>query len=309
MIFMPGKSFAGPLPALSEAEERLRDELREDVHRLGGAIGERNVDHPAALNLAAEFIEKSLSVGGFRTKREGYDVRGLTCHNIEAELPGRYPTEIVVVGAHYDSAPGTPGANDNGSGVAALLALARRLGNRPGDRTLRLVAFVNEEPEHFQTELMGSWVYANGCRQRDERITAMLSLETIGYYSEDPGSQHYPAPGLGLIYPSKGNFVAFVGNLASLSQVRQTVGSFRRHAQFPSEGAALPSVIPGVGWSDHWSFWEHGYPGIMVTDTAPFRYPYYHRATDTPDKLNYEGMARVVAGLEKVIGDLVTTAR
>jgi Zn-dependent M28 family amino/carboxypeptidase len=209
-----------------------------------------------------------------------------------------------LIGAHYDSVFGAPGANDNGSGVAALLALARRLHGPPNEQTLRLVAFVNEEPGYFQGAQMGSFVYAGRCRQHGDRIRAMISLETIGYFSHQPGSQHYPIPGLGLLYPGTGNYIGFVSNVASRKLLRNALGEFRRAARVPSEGAALPASIPGVGWSDQWSFWRHGYPGIMVTDTAPFRYPHYHKASDTPDKLDYDTMTRVVAGLERVIRHL-----
>jgi hypothetical protein len=147
-------------------------------------------------------------------------------------------------------------------------------------------------------------VYAKRCKQRSENVVAMLSLETMGYYSDKIGSQRYPSPLLDSIYPLQGNFISFIGNIASSSLVKDVVASFRRHTQFPSEGAALPDFISGVGWSDHWSFWQQGYPGVMVTDTAPFRYPYYHTEDDTPDKVNYDHLARVVAGLERVIADL-----
>jgi len=166
-----------------------------------------------------------------------------------------------------------------------------------------IVAFVNEEPPYFQTEQMGSWVYARRCHERNEKITAMLSLETIGYYSDSPDSQKYPPP-FNLLYPSTGNFIGFVGNTSSAALVRQVVGAFRQYEQFPSEGGAPPEAIPGVGFSDQWSFWQEGYPALMVTDTAMFRYPHYHQAEDTPDKIDFERMARVVRGLEKVIAVL-----
>ena len=150
---------------------------------------------------------------------------------------------------------------------------------------------------------MGSWVYAKECRKQNEKIVSMLSLETIGYYSEKEGSQSYPRP-FGWFYPSMGNFISFVGNVKSRSLVRAVVGSFRRLAQFPSEAGAVPGFVPGVGWSDHWSFWQEGYPAIMVTDTAPFRYPHYHQATDTPDKVDYERMARVMTGLTRTIREM-----
>ena len=156
---------------------------------------------------------------------------------------------------------------------------------------------------------MGSYVYAARCRQRGDQIRAMISLETIGYFSDRPGSQKYPAAGLGLIYPRTGNFIGFVGNLPSRELVREAIGEFRRHATIPSEGAALPEFVPGVGWSDQWSFWQQSYPGIMITDTAPFRYPHYHSASDTPDKLNYDAMTRVVLGMQDVIQHLANPSR
>jgi Zn-dependent M28 family amino/carboxypeptidase len=132
----------------------------------------------------------------------------------------------------------------------------------------------------------------------------MISLETIGYFSDAPHSQAYPSPGLGIFYPKVGNFIGFVSNVHSRALLRRVIALFRRHAKIPSEGAALPAFIPGVSWSDHWSFWRNDYPGIMVTDTAPFRYPYYHSASDTPDKLDYDRFALVVSGMEKVIQGL-----
>ena len=184
-----------------------------------------------------------------------------------------------------------------------MLELARAFALKKPGRTLRFVEFVNEEPPFFQTPDMGSVVYAKRSRKAGEKIVAMLSLETMGYYSDEPGTQKYPFP-LNLVYPSSGNFIGFIGNIESGDLVRDAIASFRRNVQFPSEGAALPAQIPGVGWSDQWSFWQEGYPGIMVTDTAPYRYPYYHTAQDTADKINFDRLARVVAGLEKVISDL-----
>ncbi len=156
---------------------------------------------------------------------------------------------------------------------------------------------------------MGSWVYAHRCKERGDRIAAMISLETIGYFSNAPGSQKYPMIGLRFLYPSAGNFIGFVGNVSSRALVRQALGTFRAQATLPSEGAALPASVPGIGWSDHWAFWKHGYPAIMVTDTAPFRYPHYHARSDTPDKLDYESMTRVVQGLQDVISDLAGASR
>lgn len=301
-IRMPGKSHAGPLPAADEPLKQRAAELRQHVTKLADEIGERNVlRRPAALRQAADWIEAELAQQNYRTRRQAFEVADETCVNVEAELPGqRLPQEIVIIGAHYDSELGTPGANDNGTGVAAMLCLACRFAQAPTDRTLRFVAFVNEEPPFFQTEKMGSWQYAKECRRRGDNIVAMLSLETIGYYSDQPGSQKYPPP-FSLLYPSTGNFIGFVANRASAALLAQIIGEFRRVEPFPSEGAALPEQIPGVGFSDQWSFWQEGYPGVMVTDTALYRYPHYHLPEDTPDKVDFEKTARVVRGLEAVV--------
>jgi hypothetical protein len=304
MLRMPGASFSGPLPPLTPEQAALAAALRADVGHLAGRIGIRNALAHSDLMAAADWVEGRMKEAGLAPARQTFSIGAKPFHNLEAEVAGgARREEIVVVGAHYDSVLGCPGANDNATGTAALLALAAKLARERPPRTLRFVAFTNEEPPHFLTAEMGSLVYARRCRQRNERIAAMVSLETIGYYSDREGSQRYPPP-LSLFYPSQGDFIAFVGNLASRKLVREAVRTFREHASFPSEGAALPGWLAGVGWSDHWSFWEQDYPAIMVTDTAPFRYPHYHLPEDTPEKIDYERMARAVEGLEKVVRSL-----
>ncbi len=294
--------------ALSESGIVLRDELKADVQHLGGEIGERNLARYPQLTAAADFIEQSFRQAGFEPRRDSYEVRGLAAHNIEVEVRGQSP-EIVLVGAHYDSVFGAPGANDNGTGVAALLALGRRFAGKSTNATLRFVAFANEEPPYFQTPEMGSLVYAGRCKARGDRVAAMISLETIGYFSDAPRSQTYPVAALGAFYPKVGNFIGIVGNVSSRWLVRRAIAEFRQDGKIPAEGAALPAAIAGVGWSDHWSFWQHGYPGIMITDTAPFRYPHYHEASDTPDKLDYDRFALVVSSTEKLIRSLAAKVR
>ncbi len=304
MMRMPGRSFRGLLPALNSEETALRDELRHHVNQLADKIGERSVFMPVTLAAAANYIESTFTKAGYRVERQSFQASGETCDNLVAEIAGAKQREqIIVIGAHYDSVSGTVGANDNASGVAGVLALARLWADRTPDRTIRFVAFANEEPPFFQTAQMGSLVYAKRCRERKDNIVAMLSLETIGYYSTKKGSQKYPPP-MGLFYPSTGDFIGFVGNHASADLVRRCVESFRRQVSFPCEGGAMPGWLSGVGWSDHWSFWQAGYPGVMVTDTAPFRYPYYHTVDDTPNKLDYDRSARVVSGLDKVLAEL-----
>jgi Peptidase family M28 len=302
MVAMPGRSWSGALPALTDEDRALSSRLSE--HVLAIATKEHNVWRLAELEAAAIYIEGELRTLGLRVRREEYRSDIAPVRNLVAELAGGARVdEIVIVGAHYDSVAGAPGANDNGSGVAALLELARSLRDWRPARTWRFVAFVNEEPPFFKSTQMGSRVHAERASARGEKILAMFSLETIGYYADAPGSQKYPFP-FGWLYPDRGDFLAFVANLASRTLLHKTVGAFRAEAQFRSEGVAAPAWIPGVDWSDQWSFWGEGYPGVMITDTAPFRYPYYHTPRDTPDKVDYERLARVVRGLERTFRTL-----
>ncbi len=303
---MTGSSYRGELPPADDALLALAAELRQDVTRLAVEIGERNLrNRPQQLDEAADSIAAEFKAPGYDVRRQEYKVAGVSCYNLDVEILGAArPDEIVIVGAHYDTVPGTPGANDNTSGVAATLALARRFVHRKTDCTLRFVAFTNEESPYAHTEAMGSRDYSRRCREGGENVVAMICLETIGYYDDRPGSQKYPPP-IGSLYPSEGNFIGFIGNLASSDLVRRVVKAFRESEQFPSEGAALPEGMARIGDSDHSSFWHEGYPALMVTDTANFRYPYYHTPEDTIDKVNFDRLARVVRGLEKVIAELV----
>lgn len=295
MVAVPGNSFHGALPPLSTAEIALRDALARHVAAI--AAEEHNLRTPGALERAARYIETTLESLGYAVSSQSYDAGAGPVRNLEAHLPGRERGSIVI-GAHYDSVEGSPGANDNGSGVAAALELARLMRGWTPRKTLRIAFFANEEPPYFKSDVMGSLVYARALIGRREPVAAMFSLETIGYYSERPGSQRYPFP-LGLFYPERGNFVAFVSNLASRALLHDTLSAFRDSARFPSEGVAAPALIPGVDWSDQWSFWRAGVPALMITDTALYRYPYYHSGADTPDKIDYERLARVVSGLER----------
>ena len=303
---MPGSTWTGPLPPLTDREQLIHDNLKRHVAALAGRIGERNVWRPEAMAAAAGYIQERFEDAGYTVNVQPFTSRGLTVNNIEAVLPGQGAAdEIIVVGAHYDSVADSPGADDNASGVAALLELARLLAGTTLPRTVRFVAFANEEAPFFYGDEMGSNLYAARAQAQGEHVEAMLSLETLGYFTDQPGSQKYPFP-FSYLYPDTGNFIGFVGNLSSRSLVRKAVGAFRASTAFPSEGVAAPSGIEGIHWSDHWSFWEAGYPAIMVTDTAPFRYPYYHTAKDTPAQLDYNGLARVTGGLADVVGVLAS---
>jgi len=307
MLKMPGKTYSGELPPLTPAQLLLRDELLRDVETLADRIGQRNIWNHHNLTAAADFLETSLADASYKVHRQNYLVEGKNCCNIEVEITGtKHPEQITIIGAHYDSVIGCPGANDNASAVAAALALAHRFAGKKIDKTLRFVFFTNEEPPFFQTGQMGSMFYAKSCREKDENIIAMLCLETIGYYTDKPKTQKYPPP-FSLFYPSTGNFISFVSNLSNRKLLHKVIASFRKNCKFPSEGGAIPEIIPGINWSDHQSFWRQGYPAIMVTDTAPFRYPYYHCPEDTVDKICFDHLAIVTSGLQSVIHDLTAS--
>lgn len=305
-------TFSGADKAEPVKPRTLEHRLLHHVSKV--AAVEHNTSRPKALENAAGYIEAALSAQGYKVKRQEYTYGGHAVRNLEVSLintrNNKPPQRIFIIGAHYDSARGAPGANDNGSGTAAVLELARLLkGMRVSEGTeVKFVFFVNEEPPYFGGEGMGSWQHAKDLRARGQPVAAALILETIGYYSNAKGSQRYP-PGLERLYPNQGNFIAFVGTLESSELVRKTLAAFKAASRFPAEGLAAAAYVEGVTWSDHTSYNRHGYPAIMITDTAFLRYPYYHTAEDTPDKLDYQGMARVVEGLAKVIEGIATPTR
>ncbi len=290
MTSVPGRPHLGALPPLTPEEAALAQSLKQHIATI--AAREHNVAHYDELEKVARYIEATLASFGYAVDRQEFLADGKMVRNIDVTVEPAAQNadpEVIVVGAHYDSVSGSPGANDNASGAAAVLELARlaRDLDAVGARRIRFAFFVNEEPPYFRTEAMGSLQYARALAKRNERVVAMYSLETIGFYSSEPGSQVYPAP-FGLVFPDRGDFVAFVGMLGSRALVRKTMRSFRSHTAFPTIGGVAPGFVPGIGWSDHWAFAEHGFQAVMVTDTAPFRYPHYHRPSDTPDKVDAE---------------------
>jgi len=303
---LPLHSPNGPLPPATTEERDLAPRLRN--HVVAVASVPHNMDHPEALEAAALYIERQLAELGYKVERQEFDVahpKVSKVRNIHVTIgepaPGR---PSFVVGAHYDSAGIAPGANDNGSGVAAVLELARVLRDyRPKNHILRLVFFVNEERPSFGTEDMGSIRFARMLTAQ-ETVAGMFSVETIGAYSDTPGTQRFPFP-MGLVYSDTADFITFVGLPRARDLVHQSLGSFRRHTTFPSIGGISHRVVPGIAWSDHASFDALGVPGVMITDTALFRYPHYHKATDTPDKVDYDRLARVTKGIERVLREIV----
>ncbi|MGI9228619.1 MAG: M20/M25/M40 family metallo-hydrolase [Gammaproteobacteria bacterium] len=299
-IRMPGSSFTGAQPALTEAEAEIQEHARQHVYMLAEQIGERHSEKPQQLQQAAEYIHAELSALGYAVTEQMFDDGRF--RNIVCELPGKTrPEEIVVVGAHYDTVWLTPGADDNASGITGVLELARLLKDEQPDRTLRFIAFVNEESPFYGTDSMGSMVSAKASRRAGENIVVMFSLEMIGYFLTEPGSQHYPRV-VRQFYPDTADFIAFVGNLRSGSQIRRAVKYFRQEATIGSAGLiAVEKVVPDIRRSDHAAYWRNGYPAMMVTDTSNYRNPNYHTETDTGDTLDYERMTRVINGMAAVL--------
>jgi hypothetical protein len=299
VAFMASHRRGNRVAELTSEEHAIAAALRQHVMAL--AVTPRNLWHYESLRRAADYVEREFRQAGYHPRHQVFEVDGRRVTNIEAERRGdRRPDRIVVIGAHYDSVSDSPGANDNASGVAVMLELARLHAVLPPPTTVRFVAFVNEEPPYFMTRAMGSWRYAADAAARGENIVAMISLETIGYYSDEVGSQRYPFP-FGMVFPSRGNFLAMVSNIRSAGALRSAAKAFRSATRLPLIASPAPAWIPGVAWSDHWSFWHHGYPALMLTDTALYRYPHYHLESDTPEKLDYESMARVLTGCAAVI--------
>lgn len=285
--------------------EEVRSNLISTVRYLSEEVGERSYLQPGKLEKAALYIEERFRSYGLSVERQALTYRGKSYYNIIAEVKGREGSDgIIVIGAHYDTVAGTPGADDNASGVATLLELARLTVRMPLERTVRFVAFGLEEPPVFMTSRMGSYIYAKGLKEEGVNLYGMISLEMTGYFCDNPGCQHYPLPGFRWFYPERGDFIAFVGNIPSRRFTNRLRDSFRASSTLPVESLNTLSIVPGVNFSDHWSFWRFGFPAIMVTDTAFYRNPNYHGPGDTPSTLDYDRMARLVTGLHRALGEI-----
>jgi Zn-dependent M28 family amino/carboxypeptidase len=284
-----------------EIDPVLTTNLVRHVDRLAGLIGPRHVGNPRALAAAAALVEKELAGFGYTVERQTYSAAGQEVANIVAELPGdKRPCEIVILGAHYDTVASTPGADDNASAVAVMLEVARLMRDLRPQRTVRFIGFACEEKPHCYTSEMGSQVYARACRLRAERIVGMLCLEMVGYYSSEPASQRIP-PTIPRIFhpllPHRGDFLAAVGNLRSWRLVWKFRRGFKRAVRMPLLSLSLPEKVQEIRRSDNSSFWDQGYPALMLTDTSFLRNPNYHLASDIPDTLDYERMTDVTLGI------------
>lgn len=279
------------------------ERLRRHVDTLAGLIGPRCDRRPSTIEAAIAYIEREWSLMGQTIARETYPTPAGHAENLIVEWKGtRRPNEVVIVGAHYDTVPQTPGADDNASAVAVMLEATRLLvdSGRTPKRTLRLIAFANEEPPHFDQETMGSQVHARGCRERGEHVRGMVSLEMLGYFSENPGSQTYPSAlprALTMALPSRANFVGMVSDPRSARFLFRFHRGFKRATKLRAIAVPLPKLVREIRLSDHGPFWDEGFCAMMVTDTSFFRNSHYHMPTDTPDTLDYERMAQVTQGV------------
>jgi Zn-dependent M28 family amino/carboxypeptidase len=283
-------------------KEETKANLEATVRFLSEEIGPRSWDNLERLNQAADYIEKKLRSFGCAVRRQVFTHENNAYVNVIGEVKGRERDGILVVGAHYDTVTGTPGADDNASGVAGMLELARLTVRNPLPQTVHFAAFSLEEPPVFRTSRMGSAMYAQSLKQEGAKVEGMVSLEMIGYYSDMKGSQLYPLPVFRWFYPDRGNFIGFVGNIRSRAFTLRVKRGFKAHCSLPVESLNTISIIPGVDFSDHRSFWKCGFPAFMITDTAFYRNPYYHAPGDTASTLDYDRMAELVTGLYRAFG-------
>ena len=271
------------------------ERLRAHVQALAVDCFPRAVPWPERLALAAAYVSNQLARAGAVTA-QAYEAQGRTYYNYIASFgPSAGPR--LVVGAHYDSCADTPGADDNASGVAVLLELASALARTPPARRVDLVAFCTEEPPYFATDDMGSVHHARRLRDEGAAVAGVLVLEMVGCFRDEPGSQGYPVPALRLFYPGRGNFLAVVGRWGEGAFTRQVRNRLRATAALPVHSVNCPTLVPGVDFSDHRSYWAAGFPAVMLTDTAFYRNPNYHTPRDRPDALDYGRMADVATAL------------
>lgn len=279
--------------------------LYRHVEHLSVQIGPRSVYDYAPLSASKVYIIGSLKKMGMEPQMQDFFYQDQTFTNIIHEIKGNvYPEEMILVGAHYDTVAGTPGADDNASGVAALLEICRLLKDSRPKRTIKFVFFCLEEPPVFRTQEMGSAVYARRAKAKGEKIVAMLSLEMLGYYNDKENAQTYPVPVMRLFYPSRPNFIGVVGNVSSRNLVKSVSTQLRRNSSLPVESLVAVSALPGVDFSDHKPFWDEGYPAVMITDTAFYRNPNYHTDNDTIETIDFQRLYTLVLGLAATVKKL-----
>ncbi|MBI5695262.1 MAG: M28 family peptidase [Nitrospirae bacterium] len=299
LVTQPGIQCGGNKPAPVTVDPAR---LEAHVRMLSEKLPPRDWSHPANLDKAAEYIHDELYKAGGAVSYQPYKADGKDYRNVIASF-GPDTKGRIVVGANYDAAEGTPGADDNASGVAGLIELAYILGKTPPHMRVDLVAYSLEEPPYFGTPDMGSAIHAQSLRKQEVPVRLMVSLEMLGYYSDEPGSQDYPALLLKMFYPSRGNFILVVGKFGQGEAIRDVKKAMQSASAVPVFSIRAPLVVPGIDFSDHRNYWEAGYDAVMVTDTSFYRNKQYHARKDTADALDYVRMAQVVQGVYAVIAE------
>jgi len=287
-----------PVPSTPPSVDPAK--LEAHVKKLSVDFYPRSFDHVAKLGSTAAYIEEQFKEAGAQVSIQDVIVDKARYKNLVARF-GPERGRLLVIGAHYDSHGGTPGADDNASGIAGLLELAHLLGQSTPGRPVELVAYTLEEPPHFRSPHMGSVWHARALKAEGRDVKLMLSLEMIGYFSDSPGSQAYPLAAMKLAYPDRGNFIALVGQFGDFGLSRSVKAAMSGATDLPVYSLNAPAFVQGVDFSDHRSYWAQGYPALMVTGTAFMRNRNYHRAGDTFDKLDYKRMAMVVQSVYAVL--------
>jgi hypothetical protein len=300
LMFQPVPDFG---PSLTERLSADPARLEMHVRALTESFPSRSGEDPARLDSVASYIREQFEASGAVVEDQIFVLDGVKYRNIVARFARKNLAfePPLVIGAHYDTVVGTPGADDNASGVAGLIELSRLLGEFPPALPVELVAWTLEEPPFFGTEDMGSAVYAGLAAESDRLPRLVISLEMIGYFSDKPGSQIFPNVLMRLFYPSEGNFLMVAGRISDTMTIRKIKASLRRHTYLPIYSLAVPEGTFGEDLSDHRNFRSHNVPAIMLTDTAFFRNTEYHKAGDTPDRLDYRRMAQVVQAVHGLI--------
>lgn len=295
-VLLAGQLAAQAQPAADTAR------LRRHLTYLTTTPQPRNYRHPAVLDSVAAYIGRHLAAAGARTEQQPYRVQGQTYRNVIGSFgPAEGPR--LIIGAHYDVCGEQPGADDNGTGVAALLELARLLGQQPAlPYRVDLVAYTLEEPPFFRTPNMGSYVHAASLHAAGVPVRGMVALEMLGYYDDSRGSQRYPIWPLKFIYGSRGNYVTVAQKFGNGRFGRQFARRYKAAAGLPVKRFKAPAWLPGIDFSDHLNYWKFGYSALLLTDTAFYRNQQYHEAGDTVGRLDMRRLGLAVDAVRAVLG-------
>jgi hypothetical protein len=306
VVFVGCILIAQPSTRTNEASSKNADEarLRDHVDALCGRFHPRNSENPENLDRCAEYISTHLKDAGATVAIQEFTVGATTYRNVIGRF-GVGKERKIIVGAHYDSCGDTPGADDNASGVAGLLELARLIGKDQPDVEIELVAYTLEEPPFFGGQEMGSAVHAASVAAEKDRIIGVVVLEMIGYFSDEPGSQSYPMPVMKGYYPTRGNFITVVSRWNQGNWISALKAGMQGATDLPVYSFRGPAAISGVDFSDHRNYWPHDIPAAMVTNTAFYRNKNYHTEHDTPERLDYHRMGKVVIGVYEALKDVV----